>query len=209
MRAFLLSAELRNGGEEVFCEFEITNGDFSETRGATLSAEDFLKYKLAEGEIDAGLLDAIFRDAEVYAAFKKGLYLLGYGASSRKNISYKLKTKGFGESAAAAAAKMLCKKGFIDEARDAARLAEICTAKLCGKKKIAAHLFEKGYGQEIVASVIAGLDEEEMTENCACLIAKKYGGIPADRAEREKMFAFLMRYGYTGDTIKSAISLLK
>ena len=48
-----------------------------------------------------------------------------------------------------------------------------------------------------------------MTANCVCLIEKKFGEIPADRAEREKMYAFLVRYGYNGDTIKAAISQMK
>ena len=51
---------------------------------------------------------------------------------------------------------------------------------------------------------IESLSDVDWVENCATVIRKKYGEIPEDKGERQKMLAAMMRLGYDTDTVKAA-----
>jgi len=49
------------------------------------------------------------------------------------------------------------------------------------------------------------ISDTDWDENCAAAIRKKYGEIPEDRGERQKLIASMMRLGYDADTVKEAM----
>ena len=49
------------------------------------------------------------------------------------------------------------------------------------------------------------LADTDWVENCAAAIRKKYGEIPEDKGERQKLIAALMRLGYDTDTVREAM----
>ena len=64
---------------------------------------------------------------------------------------------------------------------------------------------EEGFSDECLDGVREYLSEIDFEELCAEHIEKKYGEVPTDRRELEKMYAALSRYGYSGSEIRSAI----
>ena len=48
------------------------------------------------------------------------------------------------------------------------------------------------------------LSNTDWVETCAAAIRKKYGEIPEDKGERQKMLTAMMRLGYDTDTVKAA-----
>ena len=116
----------------------------------------------------------------------------------------KLRSKGFSPDTAAEAAAYLVALGYINERKDAEREAERCVAKLWGRRRIAAALYEKGYSEGAVRGAMELLDRVDFDEQCSALIRKKFGGVPDEPRERQKLFAALVRYGYSPSEIKNA-----
>ena len=154
--------------------------------------------------------DEIERAEKISSAYKKGLFLLGYGACSRKKLKFKLKTKGFDEEIASEATDMLSAQGFLNENSDALHEAELCLSKLWGKKRIIAQLYTKGFSDEAVRAVEDYLADIDFVENCKLLIERSYKrqlrSALGDRNAMMKFAATLGRMGYSFSEIKEASS---
>ena len=183
-------------------------GDNSERNTFTVSSRQFLTLGVTKGETDTDMFDAVSRAAIVWSATKKGMTLLGYGASSEKALRIKLTTKGFEREIAEEAVASLVSMGLMNATDDATELAEKLLSKLWGRKRIIAGLYEKGYSSEDVATAMNALDDMniDFAENCRLLIEKRYGGVPDDTNARRKLFAALTRYGYSSFEIKEALT---
>lgn len=129
-------------------------------------------------------------------ATEKAVSLLSYGDNSCRGLYRKLRQRGYDREAAEAAVARILQKGYIREEEQARRLAIACaTRKLWGRRRIVAHLCEKGYDTALARRVIeeAEADSEiDFTETAKELIDKKLGE-DAPAAERCKL---LYRYGY-------------
>ena len=206
MTVSVLSISAR-GDSEIAVTFEIRDGELVQRECFLLSACVFADLHLTVGECDREAFDAASDAAELYRATKKGLSLLGYGASSQKALCRKLVMKGFSKEIAQKAAKDISKNGFINESTDAAREAERCAAKLWGKKRIIAHLRSKGYSEENVREAVYSLEDSgiDFAEVCAERLKKAVDSLPSDPKEMQKLIASLMRYGFSGSEIKEAI----
>ncbi len=188
---------------------EISSDGRREKRVLVIPDKLYLELKLKKGEIDTEMFDRIEAESKVCAAYRRGTSILGYGANSERALARKLIQKGFDKESAQAAAAALKSEGCINEERDAEREAEACLRKCWGERRILAKLYEKGYSDEAVSAVRSMLDEVDFPELCAELIKKRYRPFPADKKEREKAVASLMRYGYTLSQIRQALSLIK
>jgi SOS response regulatory protein OraA/RecX len=62
-----------------------------------------------------------------------------------------------------------------------------------------------GFTREAVEEAMENISDTDWEENCAAAIRKKYGEIPEDRGERQKLIASMMRLVYDTDTIKEAM----
>ena len=58
---------------------------------------------------------------------------------------------------------------------------------------------------EAVEEAMEEISDTDWEENCAAAIRKKYGEIPEDRGERQKLIAAMVRLGYDTDTVKEAM----
>jgi len=197
-----------NDGNEICISVEISNGENSEEKKLCVLAEQYSLLRIKKGEISSFQFDEIEHASDICSAYKKGLYLLGYGACSEKNLIYKLKTRGFENDISSEAVAMLSENGYINEADDAQREAERCVAKLWGKKRIISHLYSKGFGDTAVKKAYSFLSEIDFTENCRKLILrdhkKQLATAQADDKEKQKLFASLSRMGYSFSEIKEA-----
>ena len=201
------SVSARSAGEEIDITFFVDGGEGNNERATfTVSSRQYLTLGVSKGESDTDTFDAVSYAAKVWSATKRGMMLLGYGASSQKAMKIKLVSKGFEQSVAEEAVDELVAMGLIDSVSDATAQARRSAAKLWGKKRIVAGLYEKGYSADEVAAAMNALEDMDVdfVANCRTLIERRYGGVPSDTAEKRKLFAALSRYGYSSAEIRSA-----
>lgn len=195
-----------NSGAEIVIEVRISEGDNFEKRKLILLARQYAELRISKGEIERERFDELVEAGEVCAAVKRGMNILGYGACSEKNMTFKLRSKGVDKEISSQAARYLSELGYINERDDAAREAERCLKKYWGIKRIAAFLYEKGYSESAVRFAIEELDVYDLTESCIALIERKFGGLPDDKDAQKKLFASLVRYGHSSSDIRKAFA---
>ncbi len=210
MRIFIVGISARSAGEEIEISFRVSDdtGERESRESFVISSEQYLTFSPQKGEANEGVYDEISRAALVWAAVKKGTYLLSYGACSQKAMRAKLYSKGIDKEIAAEAVERLASMGLIREFEDALREAEKMAARLWGRRRIGAALYEKGYTSEAVTHALYALEDIEIdfTENCRALIESKYSSALGDKDRERKMVAALMRYGYSMSEIKDAMT---
>lgn len=151
----------------------------------------------AAGEpVDDETLSALAEAEGQMKATEKAVSLLSYGDNSCRGLYRKLRSRGYDSETAEAAVARMLQKGYIREEEQARRLAIACaTRKLWGRRRIVAHLCEKGYDTALTRRVIEEAEadgEINFAETAKDLIEKKLGeDAPAE--ERRKL---LYRYGY-------------
>ncbi len=206
----IVSICARSGGEETEITFLVKspNGEHSSKESFIISSSRYLTLGLEIGVSDTEQYDIVSREANVWSAVKKSLYLLGYGACSEKALRIKLISKGFNKEIAAEAVEYLSSRGLIRECDDAVSVAKQMAAKLWGKRRIVSGLYEKGYSARAVTLALASLEENgiDYVESCRKLIKTRYSFDADDKQSISKTFAALMRYGYSTSEIKQAMS---
>ncbi len=206
MTVAILSVSARNE-DEIAVTFEIKDGEHTQRESFIISATLFADMHLSVGECDRERFDAVCEAAELYRAKKRGLNILGYGASSEKGLAHKLMSKGFSKATAERAVAELSAEGYINADADACREAEKGLAKLWGKKRIAATLYQKGYSDSSVKRAIFALEDGgvDFSELCAERLRRTVDELPRDPKEKQKLIASLIRYGFSSDEIREAV----
>ena len=144
--------------------------------------------------------------SRVTDAYYSALRSFAFTPSSDKALRAKLVNKGFERGVADQAIELVRDRGYVDERDIALRRAELMVGKLWGQTRILAKLREEGFGDDVAESVCDYLESVDMVELCARLIDKKYGGVPSDKAKRDKLCSALYRYGYSPSEIKLAVA---
>lgn len=170
-----------------------------------LLTEQYATLHVQVGEVSPEQADVFLEAGKLCAAIRRGMGLLKYGDQSARRLASKLVAKGIDRETAKAAAEYLSEKGYIRE-DDTARLrAEQGVRKGWGPRRIREDLWAQGFTADATEDALEALSEVDFSENCAGVIRKKYGSVPADRTERQKMTAALMRLGYDSDDIREAM----
>ena len=210
MKISVTALVAENLGEETCVTIELSDGVHTEIQKHSLLTDQFISLKIKKGEIDTERYEEIVNAANISAAYKKGLSLLSYSSSSKKNLHYKLKSRGFSDDVADEAISMLVCDRYLDEDSSCTREAEKCHQKLWGKKRIVSHLYSKGFTDDAVRNALLELSYVDYTENCKKLIMRDHKRqlslAKEDRAQMTKLVASLERMGYTFAEIKSALS---
>ena len=196
-------------GAEMLVQLLLENGEHQEQKSLVITTEQYCELNLTRGQITEEVYEKIEEAAELCRALRSGESLLSYGANSVQALTRKLIGKGYKREVAAEAAELLAGYGLIDEERDMQREVEKCLRKLWGSKRISAHLWSKGYAPETMQGLSSILEDVDFAQNCARLIQKHYGEVPADADEHRRMLASLSRYGYSLGEIREAIHLLR
>ena len=194
------------GEDEIAVTFEIRSGEHLQRESFTVSASAVADLRLQKGECDRDRYDAVAREAEIFAAIKKGLYLLGFGRCSEKMLRRKLTAKGIESEIATEAVAELTRRGYLNDEGDAKREAERQAAKLWGRRRIAAALFEKGYGQSEISSALDALEDEgiDYVALCAERMRRTLKALPETPEQKRKLKASLERYGFSSSEIREA-----
>lgn len=207
METYITSVSAGGVGE-IFVSFEVRDGDKRATARFLISDGAYTELSISVGASSSFIYDAVEREAKIYAAYKKALYLLGFSSSSRLALYRKLVSKGYEAEFSSLALERLEANGLLCESDAAIREGEKCLVKLWGPDRIRGHLKEKGYSDDSINSVFFAFEDMDVDfdENCALLVEKKYPRIPSDKKELQKLIASLMRYGYSLSQVKRALS---
>ncbi len=200
-----------HGTDEIAVSLEISNGDHMQKERLVISSAQCADLAIKYGNIDERQYDDILFASQIHTAVKQSLSILSYGICSENALIRKLISRGNSREIAELATEELKKNGYIDQDEDAAREAERGAVKLWGKIRITASLREKGYSDDSIRYALTYLRASgvDYIENCSTLIRRKWVEIPSDPAERRKMVAAVMRYGYTSDEIRAACKSIK
>jgi len=209
LRITVRALRAQNEGSEVAVRVLLEDGEHQEERRLVLAVEQYCSLKLKCGVIDEETFDRIEACATLCRAIRCGEGLLSYGSNSEQMLVQKLMRKGFGREVAREAAAHLRRIGLINEEKDMRRETEKCLKKLWGAKRIREHIWSRGFGKDAMVELNELLQTVDFSENCATLIRKHYGQLPADSEEKRRMLAFLGRYGYTISEIREAMRLLE
>ena len=198
-----------NGGEETCIYVELSDTTHTEAQKHFLFTKQYAELRIRKGEIDTATYEEIVKAAKIAAAYKKGLTFLGYGSHSKKTLYYKLKSRGFEDEISNEAISMLCQSGYINEDSSCLREAERCILKLWGKKRIASHLYSKGFSEASINEAFDELGDIDYTENCKKLILRDHKqqlkAAREDKTVLTKLIASLTRMGYSFSEIKNAL----
>lgn len=208
MTVTILSVTAANGGAEVRLRIELREGEQKECRTLALLTCQYAALRPQKGEISQEEFDRLCVQAKICEAVVRGMGLLSYGACSVRGMEMKLRSRGYDARIARSAAAYLSRNGYICEAEDAAREAERCLKKHWGKKRIAASLLEKGYGDDAIGKALATLCEEDLLDSCYAAARKKCPKPPQTPEEKQKAYATLCRLGFTPDQIRFALQQL-
>ncbi len=160
---------------------------------------------LRVGPISPELLEELEHRSLLSQAIRRGVSLLGYGTNSAGTLLLKLRQRGFDASVAREALDFLKERGYLREDSDSRREAERCLNKLWGPRRIAAFLRTRGYDAATVRQAMDSLEDTDFAERCSLLTARHFDSPPTDPKEKQKIVAFLLRYGYEMSDIRYAL----
>lgn len=201
----ITSVRAISGGEEIEICFAISDGEHSQRQSFVVSSQQYLVMGLSKGKSCEQDYDEAARQSEIWSCTKKAMASLAYGNCSEKALRAKLVTKGFNRDVARTVVEQIASRGLLSERSDAAEEASKMAKKLWGERRIIAELYRKGYTDESVRYALCALEDDgvDYVESCRRLIMKR--GVPSDANETKKLFAALMRYGYSSSQIKQAL----
>ena len=164
------------------------------------------RYAYASGDaVSPEVFGGMLADSERCEAVTRALGYLKASPLSYKALHMKLKGAGCSDEAAESALALVRGKHLIDEETQAADIAESqVRTKKRGRGRVVAYLQSKGYSAEVSRRGADSVDGELYREALRDAIDKKCrGGVPSDKAQRDKLIASLVRQGFSvGEVIK-------
>ena len=137
------------------------------------------------------------------------IYLLEKRDYSQKELLKKICEK-YSETEAAEAVLLAVEYGYVNDRKYARYLAEKYFSAY-GKKRVSEELFKRGIDREIISQTLEDTyNSENETNKIVKLINQKTKGIfPQEKKERDKLFAFLFRKGFSSAEIGNALRYMK
>lgn len=185
----LVTLELSNGEELVL------DSDFA--------AECFL----SEGDtINEDEAEELLINSERRRAVKRGYYYLSFSDYSSGEMRTKLKTARFSDDAADFAVEKITAAGYIDDERYASHLAERYLSGGNSRREAVYKICQKQIAKETAQNAVdaLGFDDEAQI---ARLIQKKYAEKLNSKENYQKVFAALMRKGFSCEDIKRVLNM--
>ncbi len=198
----------RREGAEIVLLLTISENGKSESFKLTIPTEVYCEKKLRRGVISKELFEELQTISRRFDAIRCGENLLAFGPNTEQRLTRKIMRHGFTRDEAEEATKILLERGLIREEEDMRAEVVNCLRKLWGRRRIEFFLRSKGYADKTISGLPELLRGVDFPKQCARLIRKYYGEVPTDRAERDRMYASLTRYGYSLDEIRHALQIL-
>lgn len=149
-------------------------------------------------------LSELSAQSDYLRAKERALWYLDRGNYTERALSDKLRRAGFPPEANEKVLSFLREYGMVDDNRFARRFAEICAARNLSRRATFAKLTEKGVPRGMIEEV---LSEEPPDEEAAIrvLLEKKYGKMLDTPESVQKVYAALMRRGFSYGAVKTVL----
>lgn len=149
-------------------------------------------------------LNTYLKESDYIRAKSRGLWFLDRADYSEKTLYQKIVAGGISAAAAARAVARLKELGLIDDVRLCGRLAERYAEQNISKRETFAKLMQKGIHTDIIKSVLAETPFDEASQ-VEAIIQKKYKMRLSDKDSIQKVFAALVRKGFSYGAVRDAI----
>ncbi len=155
--------------------------------------------------------DMAFLEAEddYSSALSSAFSILSFGGNTSREVYVKLKAKKYKEESALRVLDTLGAHGYIDEKTLCKEEIKRCLSKKWGRTKIMQKLMSRGFKRSVLSAAERTLDKLDFEKGCLELAEKKYECLPEDYAERQKLYSYLVRFGYTSDVIRNTMNKMK
>ena len=94
MKIEITSVSARDGGALICLVILLSEGENVDKRELLLLSSQYTELGVSRGEIDEATFDEISEASELCLAVRRGMSILGYGASSKKELAKKLVLRG-------------------------------------------------------------------------------------------------------------------
>ncbi|MFD0671663.1 regulatory protein RecX [Cohnella sp. GCM10027633] len=139
-------------------------------------------------------------------AYRDALAMLERKARTTTELSRALKRKGYAQEAVSGAIDRLRANRMVDDSAFAKRFAEQrATNQRKGRMLIRQELLQRGVGRPDIDEAIEQIEPEVEQQSALALARKKWPTTGSERERKMKVMAMLMRRGYTGSVVKSAV----
>ena len=153
-------------------------------------------------ELDSEALNLLQRQSGRALAREKALQLVSQRQMSRRELSKKLREKGFDPETADYCVDWVMERGLLNEESYAAAIVRHYAAKGYGESRIRQELQRRGLSRELWEDALAAMPED--TSKLDRLIAQRLHD-PDNRDEVRKLTAALFRRGFGMEEIRSAL----
>jgi regulatory protein len=144
------------------------------------------------------------KERDERTAYDRGLSMLARREHSQRELRARLERGGYDEAEAAEAIERLGEQNYQDDERFAEMLLRARIAHGYGPARIRAELRSHGLNAAAIDALIAAA-EVDWSALATAQLRKKYGSkSAADHAERGKRAQFLLRRGFSADTVRAA-----
>ena len=148
-------------------------------------------------------------EVELYEAKKRALYLISLRSHAGKELERKLRQKGFSAAAAQGAVGYMHDHGYIDDAEFALELTRSLSSRGWGENRIRSELYGRGVDRETIDTVIGpGSESEAQCDIAKRVLRKKLTGRKMVPEDRGKLYAFMVRRGFSHDDIDAAFRMI-
>jgi len=137
-------------------------------------------------------------------AKSRALWYLDRSDYTEKALFTKLLRAGFKKEASAAVIGRLTELGVVDDLRFAERFAERCCENNISKREALHKMLEKGVSYDMAKQVLEELETDE-GEQLNALIEKKYAYKLTQQNGVERVFAALVRKGFSYSAVRAAL----
>ncbi len=145
------------------------------------------------------------KEAEYSDALASAMNILSFGGNTRLELYRKLKIKRYKNEAAERAVDYVMAKGYIDERSLCKEEIERGIRKLWGEAKIRQKLVSRGFSGAVLSAAEKTLAKYDFGKSCLKLAMKKCETPPVGYEERQKLFSYLTRSGYSANVIRETI----
>ena len=155
-------------------------------------------------EIDEETLEFHLKESDYIRAKSRAMWFLDRADYSEKILYEKIVAGGISGTAAARAVARLKELGLLNDSRLALRLAEQMSGANISKREAYAKLYQKGIPATIIKTVLEETSFDE-TAQVEAVIQKKYRTKMADKTQIPKVYAALIRKGFSYSAVRYVI----
>ena len=155
-------------------------------------------------EVDEAFLEELKAESEFKRAKSRALWYLDRMDYTEKALYQKLLRAGFDKRASASVIAWCVEFGLVDDRRYAERFAERCRDSNISKKEALSKMLIKGIPYDLAKEILEEVETDEQ-EQLSELINRKYAYKLTVENGTQKVFAALVRKGFSYSAVKEAL----